>query len=350
VTTKSIQSLGVIALLSPMLCAVMFAQVGETPSDSSNVLVEVDGVKLTLADFESKRPSGLFQARNSFYQAERKAVDDFVDQYLLERQAKKEHLTVSELLKVHVDDTIGKDPSEESLRVYYEGVDTNQPFEAVRDQILQHLRERRIAKAKGAYMQSLRSQSAISLRLVPPRGSVDMKSAELRGSPSAPVTVVEFADFECPYCQQMQPVLDKIESNFKGKIIFAYKDVPLPMHPHAQKAAEAAHCAGLQGKYWEYHDLLYKTKQLEISALKDDAQLLQLDIKSFDKCVDSGEQADVIKAQFAEGQALGLQGTPSFLVNGRFFSGGFTYEQFAAIIEEELHQEVSPTTTTAANR
>jgi protein-disulfide isomerase len=335
------------------LCAILgLPGLAQSSSDASangaTVLVEVDGAKLTLGDFERKRPSGLFNARNSFYEAEKKAVDEFVDEYLLERQAQREHITVAELLERHVNGALPKDPSDEALRVYYEGLDAAQPYEAVRDQILQHLRERRLAKLKTAYMESLRSPASIAMHLTPPRAAVPVKDAALRGSPDAPVMVVEYADYECPYCQQIQPALDRLEADFKGKLAFAYKDVPLPMHPHAQKAAEAAHCAGAQGKYWEYHDLLYKTKKLEIVDLKEDARTLQLDTGAFDKCLASGEQSESVKAQLTEGQSLGLQGTPSFFINGRVFSGVLTYEQLSAVIVEELRRVSVPTTDTAS--
>jgi protein-disulfide isomerase len=148
--------------------------------------------------------------------------------------------------------------------------------------------------------------------------------------------LVEYADYECPYCQQMQPTLEKIEAEFKGKINFAYKDVPLPMHPNAPKAAEATHCAGAQGKYWEYHDLLVKNKKLEIPALKEAAHTLKLDGNAFDKCLDSGEKSEIIKEHLSEAQSLGINGTPSFLINGRFFSGSMSYEALRGILEEEL--------------
>jgi protein-disulfide isomerase len=127
-----------------------------------------------------------------------------------------------------------------------------------------------------------------------------------------------------------------LQAEFKEKLAFAYKDAPLPMHPQAQKAAEAARCAGVQGKYWEYHDLLYTTKQLDAPKLKEHARQLQLDGAGFNKCLDSGEQSDIVKAQLATAQSLGLQGTPSFFVNGRFFSGALSYEALRRVVEEEL--------------
>ena len=127
--------------------------------DGNTVVAEIDGTRLTLAQFESKRPSALFQARNTYFQTEKKAVEEYIDDFLLERQAQKENLTVDQLLERHVDSTIAKDPDENALRVYYEGVDTTEPFEVVKGKIIDHIRERRLAKAKTAYIASLRSQA-----------------------------------------------------------------------------------------------------------------------------------------------------------------------------------------------
>lgn len=305
-------------------------------ASGSTVIAEIDGAKLTLADLERKNPARLFQARNAFHEAERKAVDEFVEEYLLERQAKNENITVAELLQRHVNSTIANDPSDDALRVYYEGIDTADSFEAVRGKIADHLRQRRIAKAKATYLQSLRTSSNIAIRLAPPRAQVSAAGAPVRGNVDAPVTIVEYADYECPYCQQIQPALDKLETEYKGKIAFIYKDVPLPMHANAQKASEATHCAGVQGKYWEFHDVLAQSKRLDLASLKQNARDLKLDTGSFDKCLDSGEKAAVVKTHVEEAQALGLQGTPSFFINGRFFSGALTYEKLREIVDEEI--------------
>jgi protein-disulfide isomerase len=304
------------------------------------VVAEVDGTKITLADFERRRPEALFQARNAFYESEKKAVEEFIDSYLLERRAQKENLTVAQLLERHVTSTIAKDPDDTALRVYYEGIDTNEPFEAVRDRILEILRQRRVTKARSSYMLALRNEAKITIAVAPPRVQMSLTNASVRGAADAPLTLVEFADYECPYCQQMQPALSKLEAEYKGKLAFAYKDVPLPMHAHAQKAAEAAHCAGVQNKYWEYHDLLLKTKALELPQLKSLAGDLALDTKAFDKCLDSGEQLETVRASMDEAQRLGLQGTPSFFLNGRFFSGILTYSQLREIVEEELKRTI----------
>jgi predicted DsbA family dithiol-disulfide isomerase len=303
-----------------------------------SVLVEVDGVKITQAEFESKRPAALFQAHNNFYEAERKALDEFVSDYLLIRQAQKEGVTVPELLERHTNGAKFTPPSEETLRVYYEGVDTTEPYEAVRDKIIEAIRTRRLAKARSAYLQSLRSEAKISFLLSPPRAPISLKDTPVRGRADAPVTIVEFADYECPYCQQIQPVVDKLLSDYPGKIAFAFKDFPLPNHAHAQKAAEAAHCAQAQGKYWELHDAMFTTHQLETSQIKDAAKGLHLDSAAFNTCLESGAKSEIVKTHFEESQALGLPGTPAFFVNGRLINpnGTVSYDTLKNLVDEEL--------------
>ncbi len=309
----------------------------------STVAVEINGVNVTLAQFEHERPSALFQARNTFYEAEKKAVDDYVGQYLLEQQAQKEGVTVAELLDRHVNKTVGPDPDDSALRIYFEGLETTETFESARPKILDHIRDKRIERAKKAYMQSLRDQAKVAFVLQPPRAPISLANTPVRGAAGARVTLVEYADYECPYCQQAQPELDQLEAEFKGRLAFAYKDLPLPMHTHAEKAAEAAQCAGLQGKYWEFHDEMLKTKELEVPQLKASAQHLGLDVKAFNTCLDSGQQAKNIQSTLEEAEKLGLSGTPSFFLNGRYFSGAMKYEQLRQMVEDELKSSSSAT-------
>jgi protein-disulfide isomerase len=312
------------------------SQVCPTITGLGSTVVQIDGVQLSFADLEREGPSPLFQARNAFYEAQRKALDELIDKYLLERQAQKERVGVAELLDRHVNARLPADPSDEALRVYFDGLDVNEPFEAVRDKIVEHLRQRRAAKARAAYIASLRAQAKVSIELTAPRTDVSLAGLPLLGPARAPVTIVEYADYECPYCQQIQPALDRILAEYKDKVVFAYKDLPVPSHPAAQKASEAAHCAAAQGKYWEFHKSLVPGKDLDVPNLKKRARDLKLNAEAFDKCLDSGEKAPILSANIREAQALGLQGTPSFFINGRFFSGALPYEQLRDIVEEEL--------------
>jgi protein-disulfide isomerase len=129
----------------------------------------------------------------------------------------------------------------------------------------------------------------------------------------------------------------------------AFKDFPLPMHPTAPKAAEAAHCAGAQGKYWEYHDVMFAKKQLDLASLKTYAGDLKLDTAAFSACLDKGQMAGLVNEQAAEAQGLALQGTPTFLINGRMVNGALSYEKLRDVIAEELSATgVQQTTTPSA--
>jgi protein-disulfide isomerase len=322
----------------------------ETPksqlsSDDTAVLAEVDGIRITAAEFNRRKPQALFQAQQTLYDAKKKALEALVDDVLLEREARKENVTVEELLKRHIEPAIGKEPSDEVLKVYYEGVDSTEPFETAKDKIREYIRQRRIVKAKTAYVESLRKQAQIAYRLDPPRAGISLAGTPIRGGKNAPVTLVEFADFECPYCQMIHPDLTKLQAELGDKVAFAFKDLPLPSHTHAQKAAEAAHCAGAQGKYWEFHDRLFEKKQYEVANLKATARELKLNGDAFDKCLDSGAQAEFVRTSLNEAQALTIPGTPAFFVNGRFISGPASYEGLKNAIEEELARAASAPTT-----
>jgi predicted DsbA family dithiol-disulfide isomerase len=229
------------------------------------------------------------------------------------------------------------DPTEDQLQVYYEGLGTDEPFATVREKILGHIHELRVSKARSEYLKDLRNQFSVLVTLSPPSAHVSLEGAEIRGPKNPSVTLIEFADYECPYCQQIHAELKKLMQQFDGKMAFAFKDCPLPMHRRAGKAAEAARCAGDQEAFWEYHDLLFENGgKLEVAQLKEYARTLKLDTGRFDKCLDSGAQTAVVQKGLQEAKELGISGTPSFFINGHFFSGVVKYEDLRGMVEKEL--------------
>ncbi len=161
------------------------------------------------------------------------------------------------------------------------------------------------------------------------------------GNPDAPVTIVEFSDFECPFCGRFfHTVLPEIKEKYvkTGKARFIYRDFPLStIHTMAEKAAEAGECADEQGKFWPYHDVIFeRQQQLSVANLKAWAVELGLNASQFNNCLDSGKYSDEIEKDIRDGESAGVRGTPGTFVNGRMISGAVPFEQFAAIIEEEL--------------
>lgn len=339
------QYLNIRALLGSGV-AVTLLVCGALAQTDSTIVAEVGGVKLTAGDLQREESSKLLQARYTYYQAQSKALEDLIDKTLLEQKAKSENLTVDQLMDRDVKSQV-KDPTEDQMQVFYEGLDTDQPYASVRDKILDKIRQVRTDRIRTAYIAKLREQSNVIIALAPPTANVQLENSATLGSKTAPVMLVEFADYECPYCQRVAPDVKKIEADYGGKLAITYKDFPLPMHPHAEKAAEAVRCAGKQGKFWEMHDEVFRSHELDIDQLKAQARALNLDSATFDKCLDSGETAAAVQQDRQEGVKLGLTGTPSFFINGHFISGSLDYATLHRLIDQQLSQPIEQTAVTA---
>ncbi|HKH98944.1 MAG TPA: thioredoxin domain-containing protein [Candidatus Sulfotelmatobacter sp.] len=307
----------------------MFAQ------NDPAVVAEVGGVKVTMAELEKEESAKLLAAHYTYYQAETKALEDLVDKRLIEQKAKSEHLTVDQLMDRDIKSKV-TDPTEDQMKVYYEGLETEQPYEQVRQKILDKIRELRTNKIKADYVRELRAHTTVYIALAPPRAEVETAGSMTLGSNSAQVTLVEFADYECPYCQKVAADLKKIKDDFGDKVSLTYKDFPLPMHSRAEKAAEAARCANKQNRFWEFHDEIFHSKELDLDQLKAQARALNLDVAQFDKCLDTGETASAVDKDRKEGTRLGITGTPAFFVNGHYLSGALDYAALRKVVEQQM--------------
>lgn len=145
----------------------------------------------------------------------------------------------------------------------------------------------------------------------------------MQGKPDAPVTIVEFSDFQRPFCQRAQAALNEVLGKYEGRVKLAFRDFPLPqIHAQAQMAAEASRCAGDQGRFWEFHDLLFaKPGKLDKTALLEHARSLKLHEARFESCLSGGTYKAEVEKDAREGGAAGVTGTPAFFVNGIFLSG-----------------------------
>ena len=162
----------------------------------------------------------------------------------------------------------------------------------------------------------------------------------VKGVKNAPVTIIEFSDFQCPYCGRFfSETLPSIEQKYiqSGKVKMVYRDFPLSFHPEAQPAAEAAECAKEQGKFWEFHDKIFENQQgMSAAAYKQWASEVGLNTAQFNSCVDSGKYRQEVQKDFAEGSSYGVSGTPSFFINGMMVSGAQPYQVFEQAIEAAL--------------
>jgi protein-disulfide isomerase len=164
-----------------------------------------------------------------------------------------------------------------------------------------------------------------------------------KGNESAPVTIIEFSEYQCPYCgKYVRETLSQLDKEYiqTGKVKYYFRDFPLSFHQYAQKAAEAARCANDQGKLWEYHDKVFEEQDLlSLEKLKEWAEGLGLNAGEFNKCLDEGKYKEAVKKDFSDGQAAGVQGTPSFFINGKPLRGAQPYESFKTAIDEALGED-----------
>ncbi|MBI5066837.1 MAG: thioredoxin domain-containing protein [Deltaproteobacteria bacterium] len=274
----------------------------------------------------------------AIYETKKQALEQIVMRKLVEQKAKAENLTAEALFKREVADKV-KSPTDAELKAFYEeqkGKQPLPPFDQIKDQVTQYLTQNAQRKAQSDFLEKLRAEAKLEVLLTPPRVTVAAEGPS-RGSEKAPITIVEFSDFECPYCVKAEETVKQVMKEYEGKIRLVYRDFPLPFHPNAQKAAEAAHCAGDQGKYWEMHEKLFANQQkLKVSDLKDHAKGVGLDAVKFEKCLESGDKAALVEKNKKAGAEVGVQGTPAFFVNGIMLSGAQPFAEFKTIIDKEL--------------
>lgn len=267
-----------------------------------------------------------------------RAVENVIQRRLLEKAAAATNVTVEQLLKQEVDDKI-PEPSPQEVEGFYWGQREkfNQPLEAARGQAAQMLRATKIREQRQAFVQSLRERSSVTILLEPPRLPVETARSPRRGPAAAPVTIVEFSDYQCPYCKRAQSVLKELLDSYGGRVSLVFKDLPLiRLHPQAALAAEAARCAGDQGKYWEYHDALFEAPQLQRESFSEIAKSLAVNPVDFQHCLDTRKYQAAVQRDMQEAAGLGIQSTPTFLINGILLSGAQPAESFKRIIDAEL--------------
>jgi len=173
-----------------------------------------------------------------------------------------------------------------------------------------------------------------------------------RGSAAAPITIVEFSDFECPFCSRAEETLRKVRDVYGDRVRLVFRDYPLPSHRGAPKAAEAAHCADEQGKFWEMHDRLFSKNgaQQTETELRKAAADVGLDEVAFSRCFASGKYASIWKSSQEEGARAGVGSTPTFFLNGRMIIGAASFEMFATVIDEELERAGVPVGSVTSGR
>jgi protein-disulfide isomerase len=315
----------------------------KTASPSGEPLAVLDGQPVYEDQLPASEVAQLQRMMVQVNAVKMRGLHETLDQKLIEAEAKKKGVSKDDLFKAEVLSKV-PDPTDEQVKAGYEARQDlkTKSFDDVKDGVKRDLKNMAIQKAEGVYVQGLWQQALndgeLSILVTPPKLEVKADMSRLKGDPKAPIAIVEFSDFSCPFCRKAEASIAEVLAKYPGQVKLAYEDFPLrELHPNAQMAAEASRCAGEQGQYWEYHDLLFARQDKQSrEGLMEDARALKLDEAKFDTCLSSGRYRPQIDQDILMGSRAGMVATPGFFINGTFVSGAQPPEVFAKIIDRQL--------------
>jgi protein-disulfide isomerase len=289
------------------------------------------------AHFDPNLRNRIEQQRERIFTAERQSLDELIQKRLLEQAARAKGMTVEEL---------NQSLANQAPPVTKADVDFIKAYEASKEQasasappgdarLAAAIRAARVEQAREALIADARAHASIASNLAPPRVALSTANAPVVGSPSAPVRIVVFTDFECPYCKESEATLKRIAQQYGNRVAFYFRNYPLPNHLYAMPSAIAAVCAEEQGRYLPYHDILFQ-HQNELKSADYDlwAEMAGLDRAKFDACRASAEAKKQVESDIREGVAAGVAGTPTFFVNGRIVRDDAALR---AVVAEEIN-------------
>jgi len=344
---SSILALSFLAVLSLPGCAAKGqpgggANTAKMAQDPGQVVAVVDGKNLTQGEL-MKDADAQLQAFDVQYQKNRHdmiegALRQAVNERLLDAEMKATGKT-REQLASEIKPAPVSDAEIDAFYAQNQAAMRGATKEQVAGQIRTYLEQQGGQTAQKAYFDALWKKHNVELKLEPFRVEVAAEGPA-KGPAGAPVTIVEFSDFQCPWCSRLTSTLEQVKAKYGDKVRIVFRQFPLDIHENAQKAAEAALCASEQGKFWELHDYMFQNQgALGVPQLKSKAAELGLNASTFNQCLDSGKTAKAVEADMKAGAAVGVSTTPSFFVNGRSLVGGLPLEQITTVIDEELRKK-----------
>ena len=299
------------------------------------VAARIGDTDITLAEVDDGAKSEIYEARS---QALHTIIDERVVAAAAKTAGKPAQGYVEALAAARVPETT---PAE--AKQFYDDNKarlpeelTGKPWSEVEPVVIQGLTGQKRQDVARLIMAELREKAHVKVLLDPPKIDV-AATGPSRGAPNAKVTIVEFSDFQCPFCARTQPVVQELLKRYDGQIRIVFRDFPLSFHGDAEKAAEAGHCADELGRFWPLHDWMFDHQHnLSIAELKGAAAQLGLDKQKFDGCLDSGRYAQVVSTNQKDGEKAGVTGTPAFFINGAVIKGAQPFDEFKTLVDQAL--------------
>jgi protein-disulfide isomerase len=329
---------GVMIAGSVLLAGVMIAS-GPWRAAADDVLATVGTKSFTRAEIETLVKPKLVEVEAQKFEIMREGLDEAIATELFKLESTARKITPEQLEKDEIEAKIPAPSDADIQKVYDDNKEDlqGQTLEAVKPQIVEYLKAEKAQGRRAAFISELKAKYKTVDNLKAPKVEVATAGRPERGGAKAPVTIVEFSDYQCPFCKRGEDSVQKVFDTYGDKVRIVFRDYPLPFHERARPAAEAASCANAQGKFWDYNKKLFANQ----GALSDDnfksyAKDLGLDAAKFDECYAKKPFSAAIDKDLADGAAAGVNGTPAFFINGRSLSGAQPFEKFKEIIDEEL--------------
>lgn len=335
------------------LCALLFVLACSTDAQQAtpggqDVAARIGDRAVSMRELDDRwrqTDAGQFaQAQQALYDGRKQALDDMLAEALIAQAAKAKGQTAAQYEAAEITSRSKPVTDADVSTFYAQNREQMQgrPIEAVSGPIKTYLEDRQRATARETLIAELsKTGPAVRMLFDAPRQEVAVAPGDpVTGPASAPVTIVEFSDFQCPFCQRVEPTMKQLRATYGDKIRIVWKDFPLTsVHPQAFESAQAGACARDQGKFWEYHDQLFANQQaLQRESLLQYASAVGMDAAKFKTCLESAQYEGRVRDAMAAGSKQGVTSTPTVFVNGRMVTGAQPYEVFASIIDDELQR------------
>jgi predicted DsbA family dithiol-disulfide isomerase len=317
-------------------------QVSPQADCSGSVAAIVARREISLDEIDRAIAKQLQPLEEKIFQLRRQALENLISRVLLEREASRAGTTIDQVLKrlMEVETAVSEQKVTEIFQENEVALTSMGEHEAKSRIRLDLESQTRIAALRRG-IDNLRVNSDVNVCLVPPAGprlEID-DAGPSRGAQTAPVTIYEYSDFQCPYCKQARATVEKVLAANEGKVRLVFKHLPLPIHPRAFPAAQASYCAHEQGRFWQFHDRLFDSADLSDERLMRFAVDSSLDLNAFARCLNSEASQNAVLKDMQEARRSGFSGTPTFVVNGTILRGAPGATEFQRLIEVELKKE-----------
>ncbi len=331
-----------LAVIAPIACAAADSnQSAPAAPATTDPVATVNGEPITAAQLNEAVGGRISALDQQIYQTKVDGIRGLAFQRVLEAVAKAADQTPEAYYKLNVADKV-TEPAEQMVTSVLNQYRTQLPSDEAqaRAQVVAYLKQQQARTLEEQLRSKLLGEANLVVLLDPPRQATEPAPFDpAKGPADAPVVMVEFSDYQCPFCRRAQPVVNEVMKRYDGKIRHVYRQLPLEMHDNARTAAEASLCAADQGKFWELHDWMFQHQQeLDAASLKEKAGGLGLDAAVFATCLDEKKHAAEVDQDMAEAQRLGISGTPGFVINGRLISGAQPLATFTEIVNDELRR------------